>query len=169
MSAVVVAGDTSGTVTLQAPAIAGSTTINLPATTGTMALNVSGENATSFLGADVNMSSANTPYDGPNTGSIGASGQMWLIMATIAAWDTVGSAIIQTGIWNGSSYITAESLYSTGTQGVVITMHCVVTLSGATTFTLRGQSNTTTSVIKTTGNASLASNKSTNITAVRLA
>ena len=34
MSAVVVAGDTSGTVTLSAPAVAGSNTISLPASTG---------------------------------------------------------------------------------------------------------------------------------------
>lgn len=36
MSSVVIAGDTSGTVTLQAPAIAGSTVIDLPATSGTV-------------------------------------------------------------------------------------------------------------------------------------
>jgi hypothetical protein len=40
MSSVVIAGDTSGTVTLEAPAIAGSTVITLPATSGT--LNTSG-------------------------------------------------------------------------------------------------------------------------------
>lgn len=34
MSSVVIAGDTSGTVTLAAPAVAGSTTLTLPATTG---------------------------------------------------------------------------------------------------------------------------------------
>lgn len=39
MSSVVIAGDTSGTITLQAPAVAGSTTINLPATTGTVMVN----------------------------------------------------------------------------------------------------------------------------------
>ena len=38
MSSVIVAGDTSGSVTLQAPAVAGSTVITLPATSGTMAL-----------------------------------------------------------------------------------------------------------------------------------
>jgi hypothetical protein len=38
MASVVIAGDTSGTVTLQAPAVAGSTTLTLPATTGTVAL-----------------------------------------------------------------------------------------------------------------------------------
>ena len=36
MSSVVIAGDTSGTVTLSAPAIAGTTVLTLPATSGTM-------------------------------------------------------------------------------------------------------------------------------------
>lgn len=35
MSAVIISGDSSGTITLQAPAVSGSTTINLPATSGT--------------------------------------------------------------------------------------------------------------------------------------
>ena len=38
MSAIVVAGDTSGSVTLDAPAVAGTTVITLPSTSGTMAL-----------------------------------------------------------------------------------------------------------------------------------
>ena len=36
MSSVVIAGDTSGTVTLDAPAVAGSTVLTLPATSGTV-------------------------------------------------------------------------------------------------------------------------------------
>ena len=35
MSQVIIAGDTSGTITLQAPSVSGSTTITLPAATGT--------------------------------------------------------------------------------------------------------------------------------------
>ena len=35
MSSVIISGDSSGTITLQAPAVSGSTTINLPATSGT--------------------------------------------------------------------------------------------------------------------------------------
>lgn len=35
MSSVVIAGDTSGTITVQAPAVSGTNTINLPAVTGT--------------------------------------------------------------------------------------------------------------------------------------
>jgi hypothetical protein len=36
MSSVVIAGDTSGTITLQAPAVSGSTVITLPAATGNL-------------------------------------------------------------------------------------------------------------------------------------
>jgi len=36
MSQVIIAGDTSGTITLQAPAVSGSTTLTLPATSGTI-------------------------------------------------------------------------------------------------------------------------------------
>lgn len=39
MSSITVAGDTSGSVTLQAPAVAGSTVLTLPATTGTVMVN----------------------------------------------------------------------------------------------------------------------------------
>ena len=41
MSSVIIAGDTSGTVTLAAPAVSGTTTLTLPATTGTVALTAS--------------------------------------------------------------------------------------------------------------------------------
>ena len=36
MSSIIIAGDTSGSVTLQAPAVSGSTVLNLPATSGTI-------------------------------------------------------------------------------------------------------------------------------------
>jgi hypothetical protein len=39
MSSVVISGDTSGTCTLQAPAVAGSTVLTLPAQTGTVMVN----------------------------------------------------------------------------------------------------------------------------------
>jgi len=41
MSSVVIAGDTSGSVTLAAPSVAGTTTLTLPATTGTVLTSVS--------------------------------------------------------------------------------------------------------------------------------
>jgi hypothetical protein len=42
MSAITIAGDTSGSITLDAPAVAGTTTLTLPATSGTVAM-VSGD------------------------------------------------------------------------------------------------------------------------------
>lgn len=42
MSSIVISGDTSGTITLDAPAVAGTNTITLPATTGTMTVMPSG-------------------------------------------------------------------------------------------------------------------------------
>jgi hypothetical protein len=39
MASIVVSGDTSGTVTLSAPAVAGTTTLTLPTTTSTLAIN----------------------------------------------------------------------------------------------------------------------------------
>lgn len=41
MASIVVSGDTSGAITLQAPAVAGSTTLNLPASSGTVLTSVS--------------------------------------------------------------------------------------------------------------------------------
>ena len=39
MSSIVVSGDTSGTITIAAPAVAGTNTLTLPASTGTVSLN----------------------------------------------------------------------------------------------------------------------------------
>jgi hypothetical protein len=41
MSALVIAGDTSGTITIEAPAVAGTNTLTLPASTGTLATTAS--------------------------------------------------------------------------------------------------------------------------------
>ena len=50
MSSVVIAGDTSGSITLQAPAAAGSTTLTLPAVSGTVLTSASTIPATSVTG-----------------------------------------------------------------------------------------------------------------------
>jgi hypothetical protein len=36
MASIIVAGDTSGTITIEAPAVAGTNTLTLPASTGTL-------------------------------------------------------------------------------------------------------------------------------------
>lgn len=53
MSAIVINGDTSGSVTLQAPAVAGATTLNLQAASGTLAPIVSGTAVASTSGTSI--------------------------------------------------------------------------------------------------------------------
>jgi hypothetical protein len=56
MSQVIIAGDTSGTITLQAPAVSGSTTLTLPATSGTVLTSAGGTitGTTTFSGGVAN-------------------------------------------------------------------------------------------------------------------
>jgi len=56
MSAISVAGDTSGSVTLQAPAVAGSTVLTLPAQTGTVMVN--GPAFSAYANASLSITSA---------------------------------------------------------------------------------------------------------------
>jgi hypothetical protein len=60
MSSVVIAGNTSGTVTLQAPAVSGSTILTLPAVSGTI-VTTTGGNATSATNISDGIA-GNVPY-----------------------------------------------------------------------------------------------------------
>jgi hypothetical protein len=74
MSQVIIAGDTSGTITLQAPAVSGSTTLTLPAATGTVM--VSGNMPTfSYYQSSAQTLSANT---------------ITKLTFTSSEWDTTG-------------------------------------------------------------------------------
>jgi hypothetical protein len=80
MSAVVIAGDTSGSITLDAPAVAGSNTLTLPAATGTVIYS----NASGNLQANSGYGSVATGYlcrawvnfNGTGTVAIRASGNV---------------------------------------------------------------------------------------------
>ena len=68
MSSIVVAGDTSGSVTLQAPAVAGSTVLTLPASTGTVLTQNSSAPANSLVvdasgNVGIGTSSPSAPLD----------------------------------------------------------------------------------------------------------
>lgn len=57
MSSVVISGDTSGAITLSAPAVAGTNTITLPAATGTVAVSGNTPAFRAYLSADQTVSS----------------------------------------------------------------------------------------------------------------
>ena len=57
MSSVVISGDSSGTITLAAPALAGSNTLTLPASTGTVGLIAQGTAVASTSGTSIDFTS----------------------------------------------------------------------------------------------------------------
>jgi hypothetical protein len=126
--------------------------------------------ATTFLANDVALNNTANFFAGPNTGSIGASGQVWLIMATATMSDSGAAAVMEATIFDGTTRY-AGSLATTfaATAKISISVSVVVTLTAATTFTLsvKDQSATTGTLLTTGGGAS--TNKATSITAVRLA
>ena len=88
MSSIVIAGDTSGTVTLQAPAVAGSTTVNLPSTPGNNGASaVVTTNASGNLGLGVTPSAWSTAAKALQIGAQGA------VFSTAAANIRVGSNV----------------------------------------------------------------------------
>lgn len=133
---------------------------------------VGSASATTFLGSNVLLNNSSNFFDGPNTGSIGAAGQTWEITINAAMIDSSGGpgAALEAAIFNGTSYLGAVSINTPASGYVVsISTSIVVTLAAATTFTLRAKDASTTSgtLLTTTGTA--VANKSTSITAVRLA
>ena len=139
------------------------------ATGGTGATGPGFGGATTFLGADVALNNTANFFDGPNTGSIGANGQIWLIIGVVSLVSTVG-ANVEAGIFNGTAYIANSAGTVAGNFYLPITVCAVVTLTAAMTFTLRAKdSSNVNGTLLTTGVATGAANKATSITAIRLA
>lgn len=98
MSSVVIAGNTSGTVTLDAPAVAGTTVITLPTTNGTMIVGTGG--VTGVAQGGTGLSSAGTAGN--------------LLTSNGTAWT---SAAPPQGARSGASYVNL----TTGTTNVTLT------------------------------------------------
>lgn len=151
--------------------IVASTTPTFHLQTPRASVPINNSGSTTFLGADVALNNVANFFSGPNTGSIGASGQVWQITAVATLDDTAGAAAVELAIFDGSVYI-ANSVttipFASGRSMGAVTV--VVTLSAATTFTLRAKDlNSASGFIRTTSNATGVANKATSITAVRLA
>ena len=112
MSGVIIAGDTSGSVTLQAPAEAGTTTLTLPATNGTVAIQVPSVNISTI--ANNTTFAINTPTKIADLGSL-SDGTYGLVInfgvgysggtANTIYWGTVFSTVI--GVVSANMYYNA--------------------------------------------------------------
>jgi hypothetical protein len=70
MSSVVIAGNTSGTITLDAPAVAGTTVLTLPATSGTVIVGSGGVTGVASGGTGANTLTANNVILGNGTSAV---------------------------------------------------------------------------------------------------
>jgi hypothetical protein len=98
MSSLVISGDTSGTVTLAAPAVAGSNTITVQAATGTMSVNT--------------LSSVVTPTSGTAVTFTGIPS--WTKRITVMMTGVTYSATVGMNIQIGSGSVTTSGYTSTG-------------------------------------------------------
>ena len=147
MSSISIAGDTSGSVILQAPSVAGSTTLTLPTTTGTLVTSnamptgsvlqvVQGSYSTftsssSSTYADTGLSASITPASSSNK---------VLVFATIVGvGKNTGNCKVALRLVRNSTAIeefsteTASSAWNTTTQVDVGTTSCIILDSPATT------------------------------------
>jgi len=114
MSAVVIAGDTSGSVTLQAPAVAGSTVITLPSTSGTLVTSAGAltflQSVTAASSSTVSLTSLTSTYD------------MYMVVGTTCKATTGGSSLQVRVVIGGTAQTTNYK------------SNIIYTESGATTF-----------------------------------
>ena len=176
-SGVVTTADASGVLNLQGGgntgisiSATGVPTITAPTISGVMT-GLGSQSAISYLGSNLSLNNTSLIFSGPNTGSIGAAGQKWLIVSCAAASCTSGAATFENMIYNGSSYIATQAVVvETGNNWPIsATSSAIVTLSGAATFTASYYSNNTNAYVNCssfTGNGGVTASY---IYAVRLA
>lgn len=104
MSSVVIKGDTSGQVTLAAPAVAGTVTVTMPSASGTMATNVNGD-----LYPLISGTAQTAPFTAPNT---------YADFTGIPSWAKRITVMFSGVSTNGTSYVQVQLGTS---SGVVIT------------------------------------------------
>ena len=147
MSSVVISGDTSGAITLAAPAVAGTNTINLPAATGTVM--VSGNMpAFSAYGGSVSASSGvNTkiPFNAERFDTANAYDSVtnFRFQPLVAGYYQINGTIgVQagTGIFeldfykNGANYIYGTTVPNNVSSGPQVCISTLVYLNGSTDY-----------------------------------
>ena len=152
--------------TLVTPALGTVASGNIAACTGFP----TATGATTFLTGNVALNNTANYFAGPNTGSIGASGQTWLLNGVACINNTAAAAQCLARIFDGTTaYVNAGSSVDAANREVAVPIGpLVVTLTGATTFTLQARSPTNTSGNLLATSSSGGTNLATFITAVRL-
>jgi len=138
MSGLIISGDTSGSVTLQAPAVSGSSVLTLPVATDTLVGKATTDTLTNktisaasntfnmtpitnSLGADVALNNTGTYFDGPSVAQ-GTSGT-WFVSGTVTCWDTSAAARFNCKLWDGTTVIASAGCVShAGSNEVSITL-----------------------------------------------
>jgi hypothetical protein len=140
-------GGVTSTVPITMPTPAATTADTTVATTAFV--KTAGATATSKVpakfGSSTAFTSIGTYVSNANTGSIGASGQVWLVFARVGVDQTVAAQHYHTvQIWNGTAAVDTQSIGVFTANTVVWTnMFAIVTLTAATTFTIRGTTDAT--------------------------
>lgn len=141
MASIVISGDTSGSITVAAPAVAGSNTISLPAVTGTAV--IAGQNSAITAGTAV----ATTSGTSVNFTSIPSWVKRITVMFNGVSTNGTSSGLIQlgsgstttTGYTSSSVVSGAGTAIFSSTSGFIIYYdQAVFALSGTYTFNLLG-------------------------------
>jgi hypothetical protein len=123
MSSVVISGDTSGSVTLQAPAVAGTTVLTLPATSGTVIVGTAGVTSVASGGTGANTLTANNVILGNGTSAV-----------QFVAPGTNGNLLTS----NGTTWTSAAAPSSTPTTAQVLTATAGATAGAVGTYSWLG-------------------------------
>lgn len=139
MSSVVISGDVSGSVTLQAPSAAGTTVLTLPATSGTIVTGPGG--VTQITAGGTGQTTATAAFDAlnpmttagdiiyesaPGTATrlpVGSTGQVLTVAGGLPTWAAAGGGSIQTqlftspGTWTKPSSVTQVRVTVVGGGG----------------------------------------------------
>lgn len=132
---------------------------------------VGSQSVQSFAGAVVTVPTIGAFANGPNTGSIGASGQVWKITGEVTYVNSSGGNMTATiDLYDGTNSLTTKTGAAATGFSIPLTVSRIVTLTGATTFTVRATDNVGGNLGYMATSASYgAANKATSITAERLA
>ena len=181
MSSVILAGDTSGSITLAAPAVAGSSVLTMPVATDTLvgkattdtltnkSLAVTGNTfnftpITASLGADVALNNTANYFDGPTIaqGSVGT----WFVSGSVLVNDSGGAANICVKLWDGTTVIaSANGLAPTGEPLCVSLSGFITTPAGNLRYSVKDTTAATGNILFNNNGFS----KDSTITAIRIA